>query len=135
MNLMFEQSIRQSKPVPDFSGSAAHEVRLTLHGTVTNPKFVRFLEQIGQEKMAAFGTHDLLVLDYLQRDAKIPEYLRPRLPHLAELDVVERLVEAAERATFSPANFTSISVEGHVHPQTWIRSGDQQGPASETHHR
>ena len=89
MNLMFEQSIRQSKPVPDFSGSAAHEVRLTLHGTVTNPKFVRFLEQVGQEKMAAFGTHDLLVLDYLQRDAKIPEYLRPRLPHLAELDVVE----------------------------------------------
>jgi len=89
MNLMFEQSIKQSKPLPDFTGSAAHEVRLTLQGTVTNPKFIRFLEQIGQETTVAFGTHDLLILDYLQRDARPPEHLRPRLSHLTGLGVVE----------------------------------------------
>jgi ATP-dependent DNA helicase RecG len=45
MNIMFERSVMQSKPLPDFTGSAAHEVRLTLHGIVTNAAFIRFLEK------------------------------------------------------------------------------------------
>ncbi len=36
INLMFERSVRQSKPLPDFTGTAMHEVRVTLRGTVTN---------------------------------------------------------------------------------------------------
>jgi len=89
MNLMFEHSIKQSKPLPDFTGSAEHEVRLTLQGMVTNPQFIRFLERIGQETMAGFTTHDLLVLDHLQRGGRVPESLRQRLPRLVELKVIE----------------------------------------------
>jgi ATP-dependent DNA helicase RecG len=91
MNIMFERSVLQSKPLPDFSGSAAHEVRLTLQGTVTNAAFVRFLEKVGERTMASFDTHDLLVLDFLQRDEEIPSHLRPRVRHLLQSNVVESI--------------------------------------------
>jgi ATP-dependent DNA helicase RecG len=89
MNLMFERSILQSKPLPDFTGSAAHEVRLTLQGTVTNPQFIRFLEKVGEETTSGFSTQDLLILDCLQRGEKVPESLTSRLPHLVGLKVIE----------------------------------------------
>ena len=40
MNLMFERAIRQGKALPDFAGTGAHEVRLSLPGWwVTRPSF------------------------------------------------------------------------------------------------
>lgn len=54
-----------------------------------NPQFIRFLEKMGRETTASFSTHDLLILDHLQREEKIPESLRRRLPRLAELKVIE----------------------------------------------
>jgi ATP-dependent DNA helicase RecG len=91
MNIMFERSVMQSKPLPDFSGSAAHEVRLTLLGTVTNVAFIRFLEKVGEQTMASFDTHDLLVLDHLQRDEEVPSHLRTRLRHLQQSGVIESM--------------------------------------------
>ena len=89
MNLIFEHSIKQSKALPDFIGSTAHGVKITLHGSVTNPQFIRFLEKVGQETLSGFSTHDLLVLDHLQRGEKIPESLRDRLPRLVDSRVIE----------------------------------------------
>jgi ATP-dependent DNA helicase RecG len=89
MNLMFERAIMQSKPLPDFTGTAAHEVRLTLQGTVQNPAFVRFLEKVGQERLASFSTHDFLILDLLQRELPVPDALKPRLAHLKEHGIIE----------------------------------------------
>lgn len=90
MNLMFEQSIRQSKPLPDFTGSAKHEVRLTLRGTVTNPAFVKFLEEVGADRLRSFSTFHFLTLDRIQRETRIPENMRSFLSELTELGVVER---------------------------------------------
>jgi ATP-dependent DNA helicase RecG len=89
MNLMFERAVMQSKPLPDFTGTAAHEVRLALHGTVRDPAFIRFLEKVGQERMASFSTHDFLILDLLQREQPVPDDLKPRLAHLKEHGIVE----------------------------------------------
>lgn len=89
MNLMFERAVLHSKPLPDFTGTAAHEVRLTLHGTVQNPAFVRFLEKVGQERLASFSTHDFLILDLIQREHPVPNALKPRLAHLKEHGIVE----------------------------------------------
>lgn len=91
MNLMFESAIRQSKPLPDLSGSAAHKVRVTLHGTVRDPHFVSFLERVGEESLASFGTHDFLVLDLVHREQPVPEGLKARLLHLRELGMVETI--------------------------------------------
>lgn len=92
LNLMIEAAVKQTKPLPNFTGSAAHEVRLTLAGTVQNPAFVRFLQRLGDERLASFGTADYLALDALQRD--LPQPLSPalaeRLPGLIEAGVVER---------------------------------------------
>lgn len=89
MNLMFEQNIKQSKPLPDFTGSASHEVRLILRGLVTNPAFIRFLEKLGEERLQSFSTFDFLVLDRLQREESVPESLRSFLGELVALGVVE----------------------------------------------
>lgn len=89
MNLIYEQAILHSKPLPDFTGTSAHEVRLALHGTITNPAFVRFLEKLGPERLAVFTTADLLVLDHLQHGRAVPPALRGRLPGLIEAGIVE----------------------------------------------
>lgn len=91
MNVMFEQAIKQSKPLPDFRGSAGHEVRLTLRGDVSNPAFLRFIERVGAETLSSFDTRDLLVLDSLQRGEATPDSLRDRLPRLLELGLIERI--------------------------------------------
>jgi ATP-dependent DNA helicase RecG len=91
LNLMVESAIRQSKPLPDFTGSAAHEVRLALVGIVQDPAFIRFLERVGEERLRSFSTHDYLALDALRRHQSLPSELQARLHALVEAGVVERL--------------------------------------------
>lgn len=91
MDVMVQQSVKQSKPLPDFTGTSAHSVKLTLNGSVGNPAFVRFLEKVGAEQIETFSTQDFLVLDALQRGNPVPDAMRPALTHLLELGVVESL--------------------------------------------
>ena len=88
---MFEQSIRQGKQLPDFRGTDAYNVVLTLHGTVQDPRFPQFLEKVGREMLASFDTHDYLVLDLVDREESVPPALHPKLRRLAELGVVETI--------------------------------------------
>lgn len=90
LNLMVEIAIRHSKPLPDFTGSASHEVRLTLEGTVQDAAFVRFLERVGQEHLRSFSTHDFLTLDALRRALTLTPVQRSRLPELIAAGLVER---------------------------------------------
>ena len=89
INLMVERSVRQSKPLPEFREEGPHGVYLVVHGNVTNPAFLAFIERVGEERLAGFDTRDLLVLHSLQADQPVPEGLRPRIPRLLELGVVE----------------------------------------------
>jgi len=92
INRMFEQSVKQSKPLPEFSGSDDYQIRLVLHGEVQDAAFVRFLEKLGQERLQSFGTYDFLVLDRIRRDRPIPEEaLRERADRLLDLGVIERV--------------------------------------------
>ena len=86
---MFERAIRQGKPLPDFTGTSAHEVRLCLHGLIGDPAFVRFMERLGEETLRGFSTYDFLVLDCLHREQPLTEVLRSRLPRLVEMGAVE----------------------------------------------
>ncbi|MGH8042828.1 MAG: ATP-binding protein [Rudaea sp.] len=90
LNLMFENAIRQSKPLPDFSGTDAHQVRLLLQGTIQDPAFIRFLERVGEEKLRSFSTHDFLALDALRRNEPLSVALAARLSLLIDAGVVER---------------------------------------------
>jgi len=88
-NVMFETAIRESKPLPDFSGTDDHQVMLTLQGAVQDEGFLRFLERVGAERVRSFQTEDLLVLDLLRRDEAVPANLAPRLAGLREMGLVE----------------------------------------------
>ena len=90
-DLIFRECIRQSKPLPDFSHTHAHSVWLTLHGEIQDPEFLRFLEEIGQERMAAFSTDDFLVVDLIHREQPVPDYLKSRVERLLEQGIIERL--------------------------------------------
>ena len=89
MNLIFENAIRQGKPLPSFEGTTDYEVRLTLEGVVKSPAFVRFLERLGEEKLRSFSTRDFLALDYIHREQPLPEHLKARLSNLIEVGAVE----------------------------------------------
>ena len=90
-NRMFEESIKEGKPQPDFTGTDAHQVAVTLRGEIQNPEFLRFLEKVGKERLASFTTSDLLILDSIQRDVMLPVELQTRVPHLLEQGIIERI--------------------------------------------
>ena len=90
-DLIYRECIRHGKRVPDFARTDAHWVWVTLHGEVADPEFLRFLEEIGQERLVAFGTDDFLVVDLVRRDQPIPDVLRPRVEPLLEKGVLERV--------------------------------------------
>lgn len=99
MNLIFEESIRQSKPVPEFARTDQYQVGLTLHGTVQDPSFVRFVEKVGRATTATFNTRDWLVLSTVARDEKVPKVHQGRVQRLIELGLIERV--AGQRYVFS----------------------------------
>ena len=90
-DLIFRECIRQSKPLPDFSHTDAHSVWLTLHGDIQDPEFLRFLEEIGQERMAMFSTDDFLLVDLVHREQTIPDFLRSRVEYLLDQGIIERI--------------------------------------------
>jgi ATP-dependent DNA helicase RecG len=91
VNRMFEECIKESKPRPDFSNSDDYQVSVTLRGDIQDPRFLRFLEKVGKEKLASFTTEDFLILDLIHREEPLPPSLRPRLPHLLDNGVLEKV--------------------------------------------
>jgi len=87
---MFENSVRESKLPPNYSGTDDHQVSLVLHGEIQDPLFLRFLEQIGKETLSSFNTTDLIVLDLVHREKSIPRWARDRLPLLRRSGVIEK---------------------------------------------
>lgn len=148
MNLMFERAVRQSKPLPDFGGTAPHTVRLTLRGQITNPRFLAFLERVGGETLASFDTRDLLVLDYLQRGEAVPERIADRLPRLVHLGVVESIGRGRSTQYLLSRRFATATGQRAIYTRRrgldreqnkelllkHIRDGDERGsPMSELH--
>ena len=91
---IFEESIRQGKSLPNFTHTDEHEVVLTLDGQIQDESFLRFLEKIGQERLASFNIEDFLVLDLVHKECSIPSFpseLKIRLNHLVDLGIVERI--------------------------------------------
>jgi len=90
MNLMFELSIQESKPSPDFMGTDQYQVVLNLNGKVQDPRFLQFIEKVGRETLSLFSTADFLLLDHIHRERRVPDHLQNRLQSLVEKGVVER---------------------------------------------
>lgn len=89
-NRMFEACAKEGKSLPEFTGTDDHQVVLTLNGQVKEPKFVQFLEKIGDERLASFTTQDLLILNLTFSGHPVPEQWRQRIPFLLEQGLLER---------------------------------------------
>jgi ATP-dependent DNA helicase RecG len=90
INLIYEELIKQSKPAPDFSRTDQYQVGLTLHGTVQDPAFVRFVEKASKETTAFFSTHDWLLMSAASRGEKLPKGFENRVARLIDLGIIER---------------------------------------------
>ena len=77
MNLIFEEAIRESKPLPDFTNTDRYQVSITLHGTVQDPEFPPIPGKGRNEQLASFSTDDWMILGYVARGEKVPEPYRP----------------------------------------------------------
>lgn len=64
---------------------------LTLHGKVEDPRFLTFLEKIGRERQVSFDATDFIILDLINRDQKLPDWARNRLPDLLKSGAIERI--------------------------------------------
>ncbi|MEN6385613.1 MAG: RNA-binding domain-containing protein [Phycisphaerales bacterium] len=88
-NRMFEESIKQSKPLPDFSDTDEYQVSLVLNGEIQDVNFLKFLEKVNKEKSISFGTNELLTLNNIHNGKKIPSNMLPTLHSLVEHGIVE----------------------------------------------
>jgi ATP-dependent DNA helicase RecG len=88
-NRMFEESICDSKPLPDYSRSDAFEVSLILYGEVQDPAFILFLKKTEAERGGPFSAHEYLVLDLVRRGEPIPKSNREVLVSLKKAALVE----------------------------------------------
>ncbi|MCE5340278.1 MAG: putative DNA binding domain-containing protein [Planctomycetaceae bacterium] len=86
---MFVESIKQSKPLPDFSDTDEYQVSLVLNGEIQDVNFLKFLEKVGQEKSISFGTNELLTLNAINGNKEITPTMLPILHSLVEHGIVE----------------------------------------------
>lgn len=110
MNLIFEQSIRQAKNLPDFHDTDRYQVQLTLDGLVHDPALLVMMERIGKETLQTFTTDDFLLVNRIHREKPVPESLRSRIPRLVELGVVEKAGRA--RYMLSQRFYTETGQKG-----------------------
>lgn len=86
---IFRNSIEEAKDLPDFTGTDTHQVSVTVHGAVRDPRFVFFLRRLTRDRGHHFSVDDLLVLDRVHRGQPISEVLRQRVGPLRDQGVLE----------------------------------------------
>lgn len=91
MNRIFEACIKEGKPRPDFTNTDDNHFWITLHGVISNPDFIRFLEKVGNERLESFSTYDLLAINYIFNEQEVPDDLKDSLPKLLGSGVIERV--------------------------------------------
>jgi ATP-dependent DNA helicase RecG len=91
MNLIYELSIKEAKPLPDFRGTDDNFVRITLNGLILDKKMLSLINKIGNERLEAMATDDFLVVDALFHEQPLSDTLRSRTKRLIEMGLVEHV--------------------------------------------
>jgi len=91
MDLMYELCVRESKELPNFLGSDAYLVKLTLNGLILDNHLLSFIKKIGEERQEMLSTDDFLVIYSLFYANPLNKNLYLRLKHLVEMGIIERM--------------------------------------------
>jgi ATP-dependent DNA helicase RecG len=98
MNLIYELAVREAKPLPDFSGTDAFFVKLTLSGQVVDKRMLVLIKQIGDERLDAMTTEDYVLLSKLFNGREFDITKPEQFAHLTELGIVKQTVNGIEFA-------------------------------------
>ena len=88
MNLIHEMTIKEAKPLPDFSGSDAYYVMLTLKGKVISIDMLSFIKKVDTERLDEMTTEDYLLLVSLFTQKGLDRIDITKFEHLVELEIV-----------------------------------------------
>ena len=88
---MVRTSLEEAKHPPDFEGTDAWQVSVTLHGTVLDERFLAFMQKLKHESSAGFHLDDLVVLDLVHRDEPVPPKYRDRINSLRDRGAIETI--------------------------------------------
>jgi len=91
MNLIYEICVKEAKALPDFAGTDAHGVRLTLNGLVLDKNLLSVLNKIGAVRLESFATDDFLLINSLFYKQTVPAHLQSRIKHLVDVGIVEHV--------------------------------------------
>ncbi len=91
MNLMFELSVQEAKPLPDFTGTDDYFVSVTLNGLIIDKGMLSVINRISESCLEDLATIDFLVIDALYHERNLTEKMVLRLPRLTEMGIVEHI--------------------------------------------
>ena len=91
MNLIFEESVKEAKALPDFEGTDAFRVRLTLGAVIVDDTIIRLLKAIGDQTLSSFSTEDFLTIRAVLAGIKLSPPMKRRVPRLVDLGVLEKV--------------------------------------------
>lgn len=91
MNLMFELSIQEAKPLPDFTGTDDFFVSVTLNGLIIDKAMLSVINRISETCAEMLSTEDFLVIDALYHERALNEKMQSRLNRLVEMGIVEHI--------------------------------------------
>ena len=92
MNLMFELSVHEAKPLPDFLGTDDFFVVVTLNGIVIDEQMIPVIKKICEKgEQTPLSTEDFLVIDALYNDRPLDAKMYSRMKRLMKLGIVEHI--------------------------------------------
>lgn len=91
MNLMFELSVQEAKPLPDFTGTDDFFVSITLNGLIIDKAMLSVINRISERCVELLSTDDFLVIDALYRGQPLTGKMQSRLNRLTEMGIVEHV--------------------------------------------
>ena len=91
MNLIYELSIKEAKQLPDFTGTDADFVCITLNGLVLDTKMLSLINRIGTDRLEMLSTGDFLTINALYHEERLSKSLRPNLKRLEDMGLVEHV--------------------------------------------
>lgn len=91
MNIIYETSVKEAKPLPDFTGTDSSFVSLTLNGLVIDKQMLSVINRIGNERLDTLTTADFLTINALYHETPLDSQMQERLKHLTEMGIVEHI--------------------------------------------
>ncbi len=83
-------SLEEAKQPPEFNGTDAWQVSVTLNGAVRDERFLALMQKLKHEE-GGFHLDDLLVLDLIHREEPVPLKYRERIGGLRDRGAVETI--------------------------------------------